>query len=87
MYHLNINQEDGHVCINILNYWDPEKKLKIRDVIHSVHCILVEQNPYSAYSFQFKDDRIKLYKENREKFNENAKEWVRKNALKSTGIK
>ena len=81
MYHLNIDQNNGHVCINILNDWKTEKKIRIRDVIHSVYKILIKQNPDSAYGFQFKDDRIELYKKNREKFNENAKEWVRKNAL------
>ena len=81
MYHLNIDQYTGHVCINILNDWKADKNLKMRDVIHSVNRILVEQNPKSAYFFQFNDDRLELYRDNREKFNENVREWVRKNAL------
>ena len=81
MYHLNIDQNNGHVCINVLNEWNAEKKIKIRDIIHSVYQILIKQNPDSAYGYQFTDDRIKLYRDNREKFNENAKLWVKNNAL------
>ena len=79
MYHLNVAPSNGHVCVSILNNWDP--KTKIRDVIHSVNLILDRQNPEDPYPFP--DDRVKLYKENREKFDENVKEWVRNNALKT----
>ena len=79
MYHLNVNPKNGHVCISILNYWNP--KTKIRKVIHAVNLILNNQNPISTY--EFSDDRVKLYQENREEFNNKVKDWVKQNALKT----
>ena len=79
MYHLNVNPNNGHVCISILNYWNP--KTKIRKVIHAVNLILNNQNPISTY--EFSDDRVKLYQENREEFNNKVKDWVKQNALKT----
>lgn len=74
MYHLNVNV-DGHVCISILNNWD--SKTKVRQIIYAIFTILYEQNPESSYY----SDRAKLYKENRNQFNQNIIDWVKKNAL------
>lgn len=80
MYHLNVNPHSGHVCISILNNWKPQTK--IRKVIHAVNLILDKQNPKSPY--QFEDDRVKLYQEKKEEFDNNVREWVKRNALKTT---
>ena len=79
MYHLNVSPINGHVCINVLNDWN--EKTKMRDVIQAVNLILSKQNPGNPYTFS--DDRVKLYKENRDKFDENVRTWVRNNALKT----
>jgi len=75
MYHLNVSPIDGHVCIGILNEWNP--KTKIRQVLYAIFTILYNQNPKSPYN----PDLAKLYEQNREEFNQNVREWVRKNAL------
>ena len=75
MYHLNVNSFNGHVCISILNNWD--KNTKIRQIIYAIFLILYKQNPKSSYD----KDKAKLYKENREEFNNNVIKWVKENAL------
>ena len=75
MYHLNVKPSNGHVCISILNNWD--KNTKIRQIIYAIFLILYKQNPADAYD----DDKAKLYKENREEFNNNVINWVKVNAL------
>ena len=79
MYHLNVSPLNGHVCVNIINKWDP--KTKMRDVIHAVWFILKKQNDNDPYPFG--DDRVELYKKNRPQFEENVRIWVRNNALKT----
>lgn len=79
MYHLNISPYDGHACVSIVNDWNP--KTKIRQVIHAVNIILKDQNPDDPYPG--KSEMIELYRNNRSKFDENVKEWVRNNALKT----
>ena len=81
MYHLNIDPKDGHVCVNILNKWTWNPNTKIRDIIHSAYLVLIKQNPDDP--FPFDDDRVELYINNRDQFDENVKEWVRNNALKT----
>ena len=75
MYHLNVNPNDGHVCIGILNEWNPNTK--IRQVLYAIFTILYNQNPKSSYN----QDMAKLYETNREEFNQKVREWVRNNAL------
>lgn len=75
MYHLNVDPDNGHVCIGILNDWTP--KTRIRQVLYALFSILYNQNPKSTYNTAMG----KLYEENRELFNQNVREWVRKNAL------
>ena len=79
MYHLNVNPKYGYVCINILSSWNP--KTKMRDVILAVYYILSKQNPDSAFNFD--DDRVQLYKNDRNQFDEKVRAWVRENALKT----
>jgi ubiquitin-protein ligase len=74
MYHLNVDS-DGHVCISILNSWEP--KTKVRQILYAIFTILYEQNPDSSYW----TERAKLYKENTNQFDKNIVEWVRNNAL------
>ena len=74
MYHLNV-RSDGHVCIEILNHWVSETK--IREVILGVFAILYEQNPDSSYY----PDKVELYKKDILTFNKNISDWVRQYAL------
>ena len=74
MYHLNVNS-DGHVCVNILNDWN--SKTSIKQVLYAIFTILYEQNPESSYW----SDKSELYKNNRDEFNRNVIDWVRKYAL------
>ncbi len=75
MYHLNVSPTSGHVCIGILNEWNPNTK--IRQVLYAIFSILYNQNPESTYD----NAMATLYKNNREEFNQNARNWVRANAL------
>jgi ubiquitin-protein ligase len=77
-YHLNVNPDDGHAYIRILNEWKPNTK--IRQVLYAIFTILYDQNPKSRKS-SYNSVMASLYEKNREEFNQNVREWVRNNAL------
>lgn len=68
IYHLNINSLNGEVCCTM------PKTNKVRDYLDAVFLMFYFQNEKSAYNFS------SIYKSNREEFEKNAKEWVRKYA-------
>ena len=72
IYHTNVRQEDGHVCISTLNNWNNIKeKPTMKIVLEDIYSLLSYQNPYDGY-FNFKEECIKNY----EVFKKKARQWV-----------
>ena len=75
IYHLNVRESDGHICISTLNQWVPNTPMV--DVISAIFALFYEQNPLSPYSVTM----AAQYKMRREDFNAKAREWTRKYAI------
>ena len=73
MYHLNVS-DNGHVCINTLNSW--KEGTTMTEVLSLIFALFYKQNPDDAY----KTDRANLFKNNRQEFDKNAREWTQKYA-------
>ena len=73
MYHLNV-RDDGHICINTLNQW--KEGTTMTEVLSLIFALFYKQNPDDAY----KSDRANLFKNNRQEFDKNAREWTQKYA-------
>lgn len=78
IYHCNVGSS-GHVCINTLNDWEANIKKGqnppcIAEVLGNIFALFNAQNPDSAYNYA--DE----YRNNRAKFEANAREWTRKYA-------
>ena len=74
IYHLNVNEKNGHVCISTLNKW--QKGTTMSEVLSLIFALFYKENPDDAY----KKDMADLFRNNRAKFNENVREWTRKYA-------
>ena len=74
IYHLNVRESDGHICISTLNQWVPNTP--IVSVISAIFALFYDQNPFSPYSVSM----AAQYKLNRNQFNKTAAEWTRKYA-------
>ena len=74
IYHLNVNESNGHVCISTLNEW--EKGTTMVEVLSLIFALFYKENPDSAYDKQ----KAQLFKTNRAKFDENVRDWTRKYA-------
>ena len=82
IYHLNVNPRSiqnniihlGNICINILNFWKPEYKIK--DVLVSIYALFYMVNPDSPYGL----DRRNEYINNRALYEEKVKYFTRKYA-------
>ena len=74
IYHLNVSDSNGHICISTLNEWKPRTPMV--DVISAIFALFYDQNPESPYSGQM----AREYTTNRQLFNKNAAEWTRKYA-------
>ena len=68
IYHLNIDSKNGHVCCTM------PKTNKIRDYLDAVFLMFYFENVNSSYQF---DD---IYKKDKNQYEKNAKEWVKKYA-------
>ena len=74
IYHLNVCESNGHICISTLNNWKP--KTPMVDVISSIFALFYDQNPDSPYSGVM----AREYSTNRNEFNRKAREWTKKYA-------
>ena len=74
IYHLNVREKDGHICISTLNKWVPNTPMV--SVISAIFALFYEQNPLSPYSWTMAGQ----YKLNRNEFNKTAAEWTQKYA-------
>ena len=86
IYHLNVdwreNGDKGHICLSTLNEWKSTGRVKskkgfgVKQALFDIFCLFFNQGIESAY-----DEKIaKLYKDNREQFNQEAKKWTQKYA-------
>ena len=74
IYHLNVSEKNGHVCISTLNEW--QKGTTMSEVLSLIFALFYKENPESAYS----KEKANLFKTDRKKFDENVREWTRKYA-------
>ena len=74
IYHLNVRESDGHICISTLNQWVPNTPMV--SVISAIFALFYEQNPLSPYSVSM----AAQYKLRRGEFNKTAAEWTKKYA-------
>ena len=74
IYHLNVRESDGHICISTLNQWVPNTPMV--SVISAIFALFYEQNPLSPYSISM----ALQYKLRRNEFNRIAAEWTQKYA-------
>ena len=83
IYHLNINprkfdregaEKLGHVCINTINQWVPERKM--REVMIDIFSLFYVPNPLSPYG----RDRADEYDYNKALYEEKIKYFVKKYA-------
>ena len=74
IYHLNVRERDGHICISTLNDWVPNTP--IVDIISSIFALFYDQNPLSPYSLTMATQ----YKMRRKEFDKTAREWTKKYA-------
>ena len=74
IYHLNVSNSNGHICISTLNEWKP--KTPMVDVISAIFALFYDQNPNSPYS----GEMAREYTTNRAQFDRKAREWTRQYA-------
>lgn len=76
IYHTNVNQTDGHVCISTLNNWgNKTEKPSMKNVLEDIAFLIWNQNANAGY-FDFQKEYINNYAE----FEKKARQWVREYA-------
>ena len=86
VYHLNVDLTSqntlGHISLNFLNEWRSTGKVYekpvygVKQALFDIFCLFYNQNVCDAYN----SEMGRLYRDNRKRFNEVAKEWTIKYA-------
>jgi ubiquitin-protein ligase len=77
IYHTNVSQINGRVCLTTLNNWEKTNdKPSMKDVFEDIIFLLCNQNAQSG----FPNDITKEYKNDNKKFENTAQEWCKKYA-------
>ncbi len=78
IYHLNIHESTGSICINILNYWknQPLQSRNMQYVLDCINALLYLENINDPY----KDGKEILYKNNIDEYKKKCREYVKKYA-------
>lgn len=74
IYHCNVLESTGKICLNKLTSWKPDYKMK--DIFEDIYYMLDNQNPDSAYLNEEGINKGTEYKNNREEFNRKARKYV-----------
>lgn len=75
IYHPNVGPE-GDICLDILHdKWSPA--LSLRSVLVSICSLLTDPNPEHGLD----NEILNVYRTNKTKYEENAREWTRKYAM------
>lgn len=76
---MNIQEKTGKVCVTSITSSDGWKNAQdISTVLSSIFIILSKPNPDSPY----RRDIANLYKDNKNEYEKNVKEYCKKNAIK-----
>ncbi|KAL3099259.1 hypothetical protein niasHT_028206 [Heterodera trifolii] len=77
VYHPNVNKQGG-ICLDVLKatHWAPS--FTISKVLLSISSLLCDPNPNSA----LRQDIANMYRDNREEYNRNAREWTKNHAMR-----
>lgn len=76
IYHLNVNPNNGHICVNFMNCWN--ENTSIKEILVGIYLSFYQSNfnPKSPYS----GEMAREYETNRQEFIRKAKEWTLKYA-------
>ena len=83
IFHLNVNpvktkdQELGHCCISVINYWNPDTS--IEDLLVSIFALFYQANSESAYH-GFGDEIINEFNNDKKSYDKKVEYFTRKYA-------
>ena len=76
IYHCNIIEYDGRICLNALKNSDWKPTYTIENILDYIIVLLHKQNPYNPLNYE----AGQLYLNDRNKFNENLKKYLKEYA-------